>query len=385
MTASVACQIACVTFRGNRFRLQSRAGRMIEIDRSARGLEGSTGPQRARRSDIWIAKAERRITSLRRLQALAAAIALLWAFCAQDALATQDAPGEFKLTINAEIVVLSATVVDSHKALVSGLRKDDFHVYEDGVIQPIKYFSHEDIPVTVGILVDNSGSMRSKRADVIASALAFAGSSNPEDQMFVVNFNDSVTFGLPANTPFTDQREKLQAALSSVRAIGETALYDGIASALEHLQLGNRDKKVLVLLTDGGDTASKRSLAQVIEMAKRSSAIIYAIGIYDDQDGDQNPGVLKRFAKETGGEAFFPDSRKGIAAICEGIARDIRNQYTLAYVPTHQEKAGVYRAIAVKASAPGRGRLSVRTRAGYTVPSAILPAEVKATSHDVSR
>ena len=209
---------------------------------------------------------------MRRLQALAAAIALLWAFCAQDALATQDAPGEFKLTINAEIVVLSATVVDSHKALVSGLRKDDFHVYEDGVIQPIKYFSHEDIPVT-----DNSGSMRSKRADVIASALDFAGSSNPEDQMFVVNFNDSVTFGLPANTPFTDQREKLQAALSSVRAIGETALYDGIASALEHLQLGNRDKKVLVLLTDGGDTASKRSLAQVIEMAKRSSAIIYAI------------------------------------------------------------------------------------------------------------
>ena len=384
-TASVVIQIACATFRGNRFRLQSRAGRMIEIDRSARGLEGRTGPQRARRSDIWIAKAERRITSLRRLQALAAVIALLWAFCAQDALATQDAPGEFKLTINAEIVVLSATVVDSHKALVSGLRKDDFHVYEDGVIQPIKYFSHEDIPVTVGILVDNSGSMRSKRADVIASALAFAGSSNPEDQMFVVNFNDSVTFGLPANTPFTDQREKLQAALSSVRAIGETALYDGIASALEHLQLGNRDKKVLVLLTDGGDTASKRSLAQVIEMAKRSSAIIYAIGIYDDQDGDQNPGVLKRFAKETGGEAFFPDSRKGIAAICEGIARDIRNQYTLAYVPTHQEKAGVYRAIAVKASAPGRGRLSVRTRAGYTVPSAILPAEVKATSHDVSR
>ena len=290
--------------------------------------------------------------------------------------------GEYTLKLNADMVILSATVVDRHNALVSGLGKDDFQVYEDGVLQQIEHFSHEDIPVTAGILVDNSGSMGPKRDDVIAAALAFAGSSNPQDQMFVVNFNDRVSFGLPADTPFTDRREELQLALSGIRAIGQTALYDGIAAALDRLKQGNRDKKVLILISDGGDNASKHTLAQVVDMAKQSTAIIYAIGIFDEQDGDQNPAVLRRFAKETGGEAFFPESSREIASICEGIARDIRNQYTLTYVPTIASQDGRYRAIEVKASAPGRGRLSVRTRAGYSVPLTLPAAAAKAIGHD---
>jgi VWFA-related protein len=276
--------------------------------------------------------------------------------------------GGYTLKLNADMVILSATVLNRHNALVSGLGKDDFQVYEDGVLQQIKHFSHEDIPVTAGILVDNSGSMAPKRDDVIAAALAFARSSNPQDQMFVVNFNDRVSFGLPANKPFTDRPEELQQALSGIRSIGQTSLYDGIAAALDHLKQGNRDKKVLVLISDGGDNASKHTLAQVIDMAKQSTAIIYTIGIFDERDGDQNPAVLKRFAKETGGEAFFPESSKDITSICEEIARDIRNQYTLTYIPTIASQDGRYRAIEVKAHTNSRGSLSVRTRAGYSVP-----------------
>jgi Ca-activated chloride channel homolog len=294
--------------------------------------------------------------------------------CVAVAQVPQSFPGEdYTLKLNANLVTLSATVLDHHNALVSGLGKDDFQVYENGVPQPIKHFSHEDIPVTVGILVDNSGSMRSKRDDVIAAALAFASSSNPQDQMFVVNFNDSVSLGLPANVPFTDKRDQLQAALSEIRTIGQTALYDGIAVGLDHLKQGNRDKKVLVLISDGGDNKSRHNLAQVLSMAKQSSAIIYAIGIYDENDGDQNPEVLNKFARETGGKAYFPTSSKEIASICEEIARDIRNQYTLAYVPTIAAQDGSYRTIDVKAGAPGHGRLSVRTRPGYFVSSVPSP------------
>ena len=278
---------------------------------------------------------------------------------------------EYTLELNANMVLLSATVLDRHNALVSGLSKDDFHIYEDGILQQIRHFSHEDMPVTAGILVDNSGSMGPKRDDVIAAALAFARSSNPQDQMFVVNFNDSVSFGLPVDTPFTDQREQLQRALSGIVAIGQTSLYDGIAAALDHLKQGDRDKKVLIVISDGGDNASQHSLAQVIDMARQSAVIIYAIGIVDEQNDDQKPAVLKRFAKETGGQAFFPASSKDITSICEGIARDIRNQYTLTYAPTIASQDGRYRAIEVKVSERGRGRLSARTRTGYSVPLSI--------------
>jgi VWFA-related protein len=288
---------------------------------------------------------------------------------AQPSSPSQNISGpDYTLKLNADMVILSATVLDRRNALVSGLNKDDFQVYEDGALQKIGNFSHEDIPVTVGIVVDNSGSMGSKRADVIAAALAFAQSSNPQDQMFVVNFNERVSFGLPADIPFTSRKDQLQLALSNIRAIGQTALYDGIKVALDHLRQGSSDKKVLILISDGGDNASKHTLAQAIGMARQSAAIIYSIGIYDDQDADRNPDVLRRFAKETGGEAFFPESPREIPSICEGIARDIRNQYTLTYVPTITSQDGRYRAIEVKASTRGRGRLSVRTRAGYSVP-----------------
>jgi len=299
-----------------------------------------------------------------------------------NAPAQNHASNDYTLRVDADLVILSATVLDSHNALVSRLVKEDFHIYEDHILQQIKDFSHEDIPVTVGLIIDNSGSMASKRADVIAAALSFARSSNSQDQMFVINFNENVSYGLPAGIPFTDKLDQLQFALSDIKAIGETALYDAIAVALDHLQQGSCDKKVLILISDGDDNASKHTLAQVIEMARHSGAIIYAIGIFDEQDGDQNPGVLKRFAKETGGEAFFPESSKELALICEGIARDIRNQYTLTYVPTITKQNGGYRVIDVNASSPKHGHLSVRTRPGYFVPLMPPPPELGTIGHD---
>jgi VWFA-related protein len=312
----------------------------------------------------------------------AASISLPVAASSQNLPFAQNDSSGYVLRVNANLVILNAAVVDRHNSLVSGLNQENFQIYEDHVLQSIKYFSHEYIPVTVGLVIDNSGSMGPKRSDVIAAGISFANSSNAQDQMFVVNFNEHVTYGLPPNTPFTGQRNQLQHALSAAKTIGQTALYDAISTALDHLKQGKCDKKILIVISDGGDNASRQSLARVVEMTKNSNAIIYAIGIFDDQDGDQNPGVLKRFAKETGGEAFFPQSSKEITAICDGIARDIRNQYTLAYVPTIAKSNSGYRNVEVKVNYPGRGRLSVRTRTGYSVPSVFLPPTLQTDGHD---
>ena len=308
--------------------------------------------------------------------AFLAPVALALALAPHSAVAqasnpAQDKPVEpYTLHMEVDRVLLSATVLDRHNTPVSGLQQNNFLIREDDRPQPIKDFSHDDIPVTVGILVDNSGSMGNNRADVISAAISFARSSNPLDQIFVINFNDHVTFALPPETPFTDRIDKLRQALATIHSIGMTSLYDAIAAGLEHLNLGSSDKKVLILISDGDDNASTHTLAQVTALARKSSAILYAIGIFDPGDPDQKPGILTHLARETGGEAFFPASSRDIQPICEGIARDIRSQYTLTYLPTSAVEDGSFHTIKVTATSPTRGRLSVRTRTGYTVPAA---------------
>ncbi len=308
-------------------------------------------------------------------------LALLLSLVAVPGMAPSQAPSQnysgelYKIKVNTNLVVLSATALDRKGILVSGLDQNNFQVYEDGVLQQIKHFSHQDVPVTVGLVIDNSGSMASKRALVIAAALAFVHSSNPQDQMFVVNFNEYVRFGLPEGMPFTDQVPQLEVALSKIHTNGQTALYDAVAVALEHLKQGNRDKKVLIVISDGGDNASKRSnLAQIMAMAHRTDTIIYTIGLFEDEDEDRNPRVLKQLAEDTGGDVFLPDTLKEVVPICERIARDIRNLYTVAYSPANTRQDGTYRTIQVKASAPGHTHLVVRTRAGYVAPLAPVPA-----------
>jgi VWFA-related protein len=214
------------------------------------------------------------------------------------------------------------------------------------------------------LVIDISGSMRAKRSDVIAAGLAFARNSNSQDQMFVINFNQSVSFGLPGSKPFTNNPAELEAALTHL-ANGQTALYDAIAAGLEHLKKGDRDKKVLIVISDGADNASRIQLDQVVALAKQSDAIIYTVGIFEPEDPDHNPKVLKQLAETTGGETFLPEAVRDVIPVCERIAHDIRSQYTLAYTPTNPKPDGNYRLIQVTATPPDGRRLRVRTRAGY--------------------
>ncbi len=278
--------------------------------------------------------------------------------------------GPYAIRRNVDLVVLQATVRDHKGAPVPGLSKENFQVYEDKVLQQIEFFSHEDVPVTVGLVIDNSGSMRPKRGDVIAAAMAFVRSSNPADQMFVVNFNEHVSMGLPPALPFTNNAAQLEKALSTNVISGMTALYDAIATGLEQLQNGKWDKKVLIVVSDGGDNASKRNLAQVLSMVNQSNAVIYTLGIFEETDEDRNPHVLKQMSRASGGEAFFPMTLQEILPICEQIAHEIRSQYTITFVPTNRKQDGTYRTIEVKAHEPSGGtRLSVITRAGFSAPS----------------
>jgi Ca-activated chloride channel homolog len=311
----------------------------------------------------------------RRLSFLLVLIVLPRVVTSQD-VPKSDQVRPFTIRTNVDLVVLQATVRD-HKGLpVSGLIKENFQVYENKVPQSIEYFSHEDVPVTIGLVIDNSGSMRPKRADVIAAAMAFVRSSNPADQIFVVNFNEHVSMGLPANLPFTNNPVQLKNALSTKAITGMTALYDAIAGGLEQLQKGKWDKKALIVVSDGGDNASKRNLAGVLSMVNQSNAVLYTIGIFDENDEDRNPHVLKQLSHASGGEAFFPMTLQEILPICEQIAHDIRSQYTITFAPTNNKQDGSYRTVDVKAHEPSGGRrLSVITRPGYSAPSNLHSSE----------
>ncbi len=254
---------------------------------------------------------------------------------------------------------------DRKGGFVPGLRSENFRIYEDGIFQETKFFTHEDVPVTAGLIIDHSGSMRSKRADVLASALAFARSSNPRDGMFLVHFNERAWLGLPPSVSFTRDHGQLEAVLQKGVPAGMTAIYDAIALGLDHLQHASFDKKALVVISDGGDNASHHTWPEVRTMAQASDAIIYTVGLVDEEDPNWNPRVLKRLAQETGGEVFLPREAGAVMDICEQIARDMRNQYTLGYVPSHGRRDGAYHSIHVTVSSPGQAKFSVRTRAGY--------------------
>jgi Ca-activated chloride channel family protein len=301
---------------------------------------------------------------------------LLPCFAMSQSLPKSDSASPYVIRTNVDLVVLHATVRDHKGTPVSGLGKEDFQVFEDKVPQQIESFSHEDLPVTVGLVIDSSGSMRPKRANVISAAMGFVRSSNPADQIFVVNFNEHVSLGLPANLPFTNNEAQLETALFRHNITGMTALYDAITLSIEQLRQGKWDKKVLIVVSDGGDNASVRNLAQVLSLVNQSNALIYTVGIYDESDEDRNPRVLKELSRTSGGEAFFPRDLQEILPICEKIAHDIRNQYTITFAPANKKQDGAYRKIDVKArETVGGGRLSVSTRAGYSPSSNLRSAE----------
>lgn len=278
--------------------------------------------------------------------------------------------GAFQISVDVALVVLEATIRDHEGHSVSQLKREDFAVFEDGRPQEIRLFRHEDTPVAVGLVIDHSGSMREKLEEVTSGARAFVRASNSRDQMFVVNFNETVSEGLPKGVRFSDSVGQLGAAVWGQPAAGTTALYDAIIEGLTRLQEGAREKKVLIVISDGGDNASKAPLDRVLKMAEQSNAMIYTIGIFEPDDPDGNPGVLRRLAHQTGGQAFFPAQITETVEICERIAKDIRDQYTIGYSSAREKRDGTYHKIKLTAHSTKVGKLSVRTRAGYSAVEA---------------
>jgi Ca-activated chloride channel family protein len=206
--------------------------------------------------------------------------------------------------------------------------------------------------------------MTNKRNDVVSAATAFVDASHPQDEMFIVSFNSRSWLALPASRAFTSDRSELRATLAETRAEGTTALYDALKLALDHLKDGSRQRKALVLLSDGGDNASETRLDDVLRLAQQSSATIFCIGIYDPFQKDRNPSALRKIAKVTGGEAYFPNSLGALHAIWPKIAGKIRGQYTIGYISENPSHDGSYRKVKITAARRGKS-LDIRTRPGY--------------------
>jgi Ca-activated chloride channel family protein len=276
--------------------------------------------------------------------------------------------GGYTLQTRAEEVVLNCTVVDDKGRLVNDLGKQDFKVFEDKARQTIVSLQHQDIPVSIGILVDNSGSMRDKRAAVNAAALDLIRASNPEDEAFVVNFSDQAF----VDQDFTSDLGKLRGGLSHIGSSGGTALYDAIVASSDRMaKFAKRPKQVLIIVTDGEDNASTLSLEQAIHRVQdMRGPVVYSIGLLfggSNTFGESHRAkhALQTLSNETGGIAFFPSSLNDVDAVAAEVARDIRNQYTIAY---HSKKAfslGGYRTVKVEAHASSGGKLTVHTRPGY--------------------
>ena len=292
----------------------------------------------------------------------------LLAFQPAFAVPVQQASKPHVISSQVTLVLVSVTVRDRNGQFVSDLDQSNFRLYQDGKLQQISLFRNEDVPVTVGLVVDHSASMRGKGNEVMAGALAFVRASNPQGKGFVVNFSNEALFGLPEDLPFSSNLRQMEVALLAAPMSGATAMYDALAAALQHLQLSQSDKKVLLLISDGGDNASEHNFAQVLRMAQSANTIIYTIGLFDEDSAGNNPKVLKKLASETGGEAYFPASAAQVVSLCEDIARNIRHQYDLVYKPPENERGGYHR-IHVNVSALNRGKLSVRSRTGYFFPS----------------
>jgi Ca-activated chloride channel homolog len=277
----------------------------------------------------------------------------------------EDSRGIFTLRSEVRLVLLDVSVKDQRGSIVSGLSKENFSVLENGRPQPIAVFDHDDLPVTVGILVDESRSMTPKRSEVLTAAETFIEQSNRRDEIFVLSFNDSVVPGLPRNTLFSDNIQQLRSALHRGAPEGKTALNDAVLDGLRQLELGRQDKKTLVLISDGGDNASKHSRRDMLQMVERSIATIYTVGLFEPDSPDRDPSLLRQLAKISGGEVYFPDSPSEMVPVCRRIAKDIRTRYTIGYSPSAGNGKESLRHIQVHASAPGHGRLVVRTRSSY--------------------
>jgi VWFA-related protein len=297
---------------------------------------------------------------MRILTGLLAAAALL----AQQATAPADEkPPVFRL--DTRIVVCHTTVIDKTGHLVTTLPQSAFTVFENKVKQDIRRFKREDVPVSLGLVIDNSGSMRNKVTQVRAAALALVKESNHQDETFVVNFNDSAFLDNPKDKPFTNDMKELEAALAKIDTRGGTAMRDAIQMSIDHLKGGHRDKKVLVVITDGNDNSSVNTMETILKNAHRSDVLIYGVGLLSEEEHREAARARKALndlAEATGGKTFFPKEVLEVDSIARQVARDIRSQYVIEYSPANFKMDGSFRSIKITAKAPGT---TVRTRSGY--------------------
>ncbi len=298
------------------------------------------------------------------LTALAGCLAagVLWAQNESTPLRQEE--GE-DLVIRAEtrLVVLHTTVSDKDNLLITDLAEDSFRVFENDQPQSLKLFRREDVPVSLGILVDNSGSMLNKRLQVNTAALDFVKASNPEDEVFIVNFNDEAFL----DTPFTSDLPRLQDGLQRIDSRGGTALYDAVGMSLDHLEdQAKQDKRVLLIISDGEDNASRSTIERLVRRLQETDTVIYAVGLLSEEDrrsAKRATRALRAIVQATGGAAFFPDSVDEVHAITQQVARDIRNQYILAYTPAESATPG-FRRVRVELTGKAK-RYKVRHRPGY--------------------
>jgi Ca-activated chloride channel family protein len=272
-------------------------------------------------------------------------------------------PTVFRL--DTRIVVCHTTVFDRTGHLVTNLPQSAFTVFENKVRQEIRRFKREDVPVSLGLVIDNSGSMRNKLAQVKTAALALVKESNPADEVFIVNFNDAAYLDNPKDKPFTNDLAELEAALAKIDTRGGTAMRDAIEMSIDHLKGGHRDKKVLVVITDGNDNASLVTMDRILRNAHKSDVLIYGVGLLTEEEhreAGRARKALNDLAEATGGKTFFPKDVTEVDAIARQVAHDIRNQYVIEYSPANSVMDGSFRAIKITAKAPGT---TVRTRSGY--------------------
>jgi VWFA-related protein len=281
----------------------------------------------------------------------------------------QQGNSEAVFSSETRLVPLNVTVVDKSGHRITNLPQSAFTVYENGVAQPIKIFRREDVPVSLGLIIDNSGSMRDKRQGVEAAALALVKDSNPQDEVFVVNFNDEAYLdtcqGGNSNC-FTNDIKVMEQALTRIDSRGGTAMRDAMRMSIDELKKGKRDKKVLLVVTDGNDNASLISLENLVRTAQQNDILVYAIGLLseeDKKDAKKAKRALDLLVESTGGQAFYPKDVSEVDKIAHEVAHDIRNQYTIAYTPLNESLDGTYRTVKVGVKAPGNP--SARTRSGY--------------------
>jgi Ca-activated chloride channel homolog len=280
---------------------------------------------------------------------------------------TPPPPADDQPTIKMDVrrVALYVTVREGKAKYVSDLDQKDFRVAEDGKPQDIRQFQREEVPMAIGLVIDNSQSMFNKRRQVVDAAKVFIQSVKPEDEVFVVHFSEDVQFALPKDKPFTNDQAVLTKAVEMLEPAGQTALYDAIRAAVTHLQTSKLTKKALIVVSDGGDNKSASKVQDVVRDADLSGALFYAIGIYDPMDGDANPRALRNLANRTGGEVYFPQTVETVTEICNTIARDLRNQYMVVYSPPEHANPTAYHRVQVQVKDPKGRDLTVRARTGY--------------------